>query len=105
MNNPRDVVPMSIMPTYPWLLTKKTNYYSLRKKLSVMKYLGVPYTEDELARADLIAEREAKTIADLLREQGVVDDQLEQKEIVSLIAYLQALGKKGKEPVQAAEGQ
>jgi cbb3-type cytochrome oxidase cytochrome c subunit len=35
----------------------------------------------------------------------VVDDQLEQKEIVSLIAYLQALGKKGKEPVQAAAGQ
>jgi cytochrome c oxidase cbb3-type subunit I/II len=104
MNNPRDVVPMSIMPSYPWLLTKNTDYYSLRKKLSVMKLLGVPYTQDELARADLIAEQEAKAIAATLEEQGVTTTQLEQKEIVALIAYLQALGKKNKEPVQAAEG-
>jgi cytochrome c oxidase cbb3-type subunit I/II len=105
MINPRDVVPMSIMPNYPWLLTKNTNYYSLRKKLSVMKYLGVPYTDDDLARADLIAEREATLIAEELRAQGVEVDKLEQKEIVALIAYLQALGQKSKQPVRAASGQ
>jgi cytochrome c oxidase cbb3-type subunit I/II len=102
MLNPRDVVPMSIMPGYPWLGTKNTNFYSLRKKLSVMKYLGVPYTQDDLARADLIAEHEARLIAEELRTQGVTGEQLEQKEIVALIAYLQALGKKGKEPIRAA---
>jgi cytochrome c oxidase cbb3-type subunit I/II len=102
MLNPRDVVPMSIMPGYSWLATKKTDFYSLRKKLSVMKYLGVPYTEDDLARADLIAGREARLIAEGLREQGVTDEQLDQKEIVALIAYLQALGQKGKEPIRAA---
>lgn len=105
MINPRDVVPMSIMPKYPWLANKKTDFYSLRKKLSVMKYLGVPYTDDDIARADLIAEREAKLIADELRQQGVDDPKLEQKEIVALIAYLQALGKKDKQPVRAAQSQ
>jgi len=102
MLNPRDVVPLSIMPSYPWLANKKTDFYSLRKKLSVMKYLGVPYSEDDLARADLIAERKAKLIAEGLREQGVDDSSLEQKEIVALIAYLQALGKKSKQPVQTS---
>ena len=105
MLNPRDVVPMSIMPSYPWLMTKNTNFYSLRKKLSVMSYLGVPYTQDDLARADLIAEREAKGIAEELRKQGVNVDNLEQKEIVAMIAYLQALGQKGKKPVDAASGE
>ncbi len=98
MRDPRDVVPMSIMPNYPWLLTKNTNFYSLRKKLSVMKYLGVPYTDDDVARADLIAQREAKLMTDELRTQGVDVDKLEQKEIIALIAYLQALGQKNKEP-------
>jgi cytochrome c oxidase cbb3-type subunit I/II len=105
MLNPRDVVPMSIMPNYPWLATKNTNFYSLRKKLSVMSYLGVPYTQDDLARADLIAESEARRIAEELRKQGVNVDNLEQKEIVAMIAYLQALGQKGKEPVAAASSE
>ncbi len=94
MNNPRDVVSLSIMPNYPWLLTKKTDFYSLRKKLSVMKYLGVPYRSGIVANADRHAEEEARIIAQDLRAQGVKDDQLEQKEIVALIAYLQALGQK-----------
>ena len=98
MRDPRDVVPMSIMPNYPWLLTKSTNFYSLRKKLSVMKYLGVPYTDDDVARADLIAQREAMLLTDELRTQGVDVDKLEQKEILALIADLQALGQKNKEP-------
>ena len=105
MRDPRDVVPMSIMPNYPWLLTKNTNFYSLRKKLSVMKYLGVPYADDDVARADIIAEREATLMAGELRAQGVDVDELERKEIIALIAYLQALGQKSKEPVRAASGQ
>lgn len=94
MNNPRDVVSMSIMPNYPWLLRNKTDFYSLRRKLSVMKYLGVPYAEDVVANADKDAEEQAKLIAEDLRAQGVVDEHLDQKEIVALIAYLQALGQK-----------
>lgn len=94
MNNPRDVVSQSIMPNYPWLLTKKTQFYSLRRKLSVMKSLGVPYSDDVVANGDKIAEEDAMIIANELRDQGAKDSQLEQKEIVALIAFLQALGQK-----------
>ena len=101
MLNPRDLVGLSIMPSYPWLLDKNTDFYSLRKKLSVMKYLGVPYSGDVVGRADILAEEAAARIAEGLRGQGIVDDRLEQREIVALIAYLQALGKKAGPPVQA----
>jgi len=94
MLNPRDLVPMSIMPSYPWLLTKKTDFVRLRKKASVLKFLGVPYSDEEVASADVNAEADAKVIADVLRGAGINDAQLEQKEIVALIAYLQSLGKK-----------
>lgn len=96
MKNPRDVISQSIMPNYPWLLDNKTDFYSLRRKFSAMKTLGVPYTPEEVANADTLAEKEALVIADELREQGVDDPQLERKEIVALIAYLQALGQKVK---------
>lgn len=96
MLDPRAVTPGSIMPSYPWLAEKKTDFLILRKKLSVMKSLGVPYTDEELARADLDAEEQAKAIAENLRQNGIEGDKLEQKEIVALIAYLQALGQKEK---------
>ncbi len=95
MNNPRDVISQSIMPNYMWLLTRKTHFYDLRRKLSVMKMLGVPYEDDVVANADKVAEEQAKLIAEELRSQGVKDEHLEQKEIVALIAYLQSLGQKG----------
>ncbi|MCB0414383.1 MAG: cytochrome-c oxidase, cbb3-type subunit I [Bdellovibrionales bacterium] len=96
MMNPRQVVQGSIMPNYPWLLKNSTDFMSLRKKFSVMHTLGVPYSEDELANADKMAEEEAKIIAEDLKSQGVEVDHLEQKEIVALIAYLQSLGQKAK---------
>lgn len=94
MMNPREVVQGSIMPNYPWLFTKKTDFYGLRKKLSVMKNLGVPYSDDQVANADILAEEQAKLIAVELEAQGVPSG-LSDKEIVALIAYLQSLGKKG----------
>ena len=100
MLNPRDLVRMSIMPSFPWLLHKSTDFYVLRKKLSVMKYLGVPYSDDVVGDADILAEQEAARIARGLREQGIVDERLEQREIVALIAYLQTLGKKVGPPTQ-----
>jgi len=101
MLNPRDLVGMSIMPSYPWLLRKNTDFYSLRKRTSVLRYLGVPYEEDEVANADIIAEQDAKRVADGLRSQGIEQDGLEHKEIVALIAYLQSLGKKAPNPESA----
>ena len=56
-----------------------------------MKYLGVPYSDNEVANADILAEKQAEEIANNLAEQGAQAG-LKAKQIVALIAYLQALG-------------
>lgn len=96
MIDPRSVTPKSIMPNYPWLLDKNTDFIVLRKKLSVMKYLGVPYDDEVVANADIHAQKQAQEIAADLESNGAVKG-LAKKEIVALIAYLQALGQKGKQ--------
>lgn len=93
MINPRAITPNSIMPNYPWLLEKNTDFLSLRREFSVMKNLGVPYDEDTIANADIVAQKQAKVIAEELEKQGAPKG-LEKKQIVALIAYLQALGQK-----------
>lgn len=100
MNNPRELVEGSLMPSYPWLEKKNTDFYSLRRKFSVMQSLGVPYSDETVANADKIAEEQALKLAEELslelKNAGAeAPENLERKQIVALIAYLQALGKKG----------
>lgn len=99
MNDPREVTPKSLMPSYPWLLTANTQFTGLRKELSVMKMLGVPYTDEQVANGDMMAENEAKAIATQLEKEGAPVG-LEKKEIVALVAYLQSLGQKSKKAGQ-----
>ncbi|MCB0394805.1 MAG: cytochrome-c oxidase, cbb3-type subunit II, partial [Bdellovibrionales bacterium] len=94
MLDPRAVVPQSIMPQYTWLFEKDVDFYGLRRRLTVMRNLGVPYTDEVVANADIIAEKRAKEIAVALESQGVPKG-IEKKQIVALIAYLQSLGQKG----------
>lgn len=94
MIDPRAVTPKSIMPNYPWLAEKDTDFLVLRKKLSVMSALGVPYEKDVVANADIHAQKQAIEIANDLESNGAPKG-LNKKEIVALIAYLQALGQKG----------
>ncbi|MBL7542729.1 MAG: cytochrome-c oxidase, cbb3-type subunit I [Bdellovibrionaceae bacterium] len=96
MIDPRSVTPKSIMPNYPWLADHPTDFVSLRKKVAVMRSLGVPYDDNTLAQADVMAENEAKVIAKDLADQGITQSGLDKKEIVALIAYMQALGQKEK---------
>jgi cytochrome c oxidase cbb3-type subunit 2 len=70
--NPRNVVPESNMPGYPWLETNILDGEDIAKKLEVNKMLGTPYTEEDIAGAK--AAVEGKT------------------EMEALIAYLQSLG-------------
>ena len=70
--NPRNVVPESNMPDFPWLATAKIDGQMTQKKLRVLRMLGTPYTE-----ADIQAAPEA--VAD-------------KSEMDALIAYLQSLG-------------
>ncbi len=94
MINPREITPNSIMPAYPWLVAKKTDYHILRKKFSVMKMLGVPYDDNQVANADIEAEKEAKKIYEELLSQDPSLESLKDSQMIALIAYLQSLGKK-----------
>lgn len=70
--NPRDVVPGSIMPSYPWLFDQKVDGQLSRKSMTALQTLGVPYTDENIKQYAKAA-----------------DGQLE---IDALIQYLQNLG-------------
>ena len=73
LNNPRDLVPESNMPGFPWLATAPVDGDLVTKKLQALKRLGDPYSSADIAGArDAVA---GKT------------------ELDALVAYLQGLGK------------
>jgi cytochrome c oxidase cbb3-type subunit 2 len=51
LNNPRDLVPESNMPAYPWLLTGSIEPDSMAPRMKALRTVGVPYTDDEIAKA------------------------------------------------------
>ena len=73
--NPRDLVPESNMPSYPWLADAPVNGADLPKHLAAMKTLGVPYTDQEV--------------------QGATEAVKGKTELDAVIAYLQVLGTAG----------
>jgi len=72
LDNPRDVVPESNMPGYPWLAKARLDPQSIVPKLRAMQRIGVPYSEQDVQ--DGPAQLDGKTEQD------------------ALIAYLQGLG-------------
>jgi cytochrome c oxidase cbb3-type subunit I/II len=94
MEDPRAVIKESIMPAYPWLITSTIDFDILEKKVALSNKLGVPYSNEDLSATSERAKEQAKKIADLLTKQGVKEDVSDRK-ITALIAYLQALGQKG----------
>ena len=70
--NPRDVVPESNMPAFPWLFDKTIDGSKTGDKMAGLRTVGVPYTDDDIAGA--AAAVEGKT------------------EVDALVAYLQQLG-------------
>src|SRR5512139_3745928 len=50
-NNPRDVVPESIMPAYPWLAKTPASSGDIEAKMRALRIVGVPYTDAEIAGA------------------------------------------------------
>ena len=71
--NPRDVVPESNMPSFPWLAENKLDPAVVQEHLRTLKRLGTPYTDAEIAAA--AQELDGKT------------------ELDAVVAYLQSLGK------------
>ena len=94
MENPRAVIKESIMPAYPWLISSKIDFENLGKTISLFKKLGVPYSDKDLSDAKTSAKTQALGIAARLKDQGVKEE-MSDKKITALIAYLQALGQKG----------
>lgn len=92
MEDPRSVVPQSIMPNYPWLIHQETNYGVLPRKLEVLQFMGHPYSDEEVERAIELAKEQAEKIARDLNRNGGIDMSIRDKRIVALIAYLQRLG-------------
>ena len=70
--NPRDVVPESNMPAFPWLFDNELNSARTGDKMTALRRVGVPYTDADIAGAAQAVEGK--------------------KEIDALVAYLQQLG-------------
>lgn len=72
LTNPRDLVPESIMPAYPWLETTPADADTIQSHMKALRVVGVPYTDAEIAAAPAA-----------LKDKTELD---------ALIAYLQGLG-------------
>ncbi len=93
MLDPRSTSPGSIMPSYAWLYHDNLNTSLTKKKMQVLKTLGAPYSEEDIAQADDLRDAQARSIVADLVAQGVpASSSLERKEIIAMIAYLQRLG-------------
>jgi cytochrome c oxidase cbb3-type subunit 2 len=73
LNNPRDVVPESNMPAYPWLAKSPADAADIEAKMRALRRIGVPYTDADLA--------------------GARKEVTGKSELDALIAYLQGLGR------------
>ena len=91
MRDPREIVPGSVMPKYAWLHQNKLDTSLTKKKMEVLRKLGVPYSQEEIDGFKASMQTQAGGIYDRLREQKVENVESD-REIIALIAYLQRLG-------------
>jgi cytochrome c oxidase cbb3-type subunit I/II len=99
---PNQITPGTLMPPYPWLFVKKIDYSSIPARMLALKRVGVPYTEDQRKTAVDDAKKQAKQISDaIIQANGRAD--LEDKDVIALIAYMKRLGTDLNKPAPAAE--
>jgi cytochrome c oxidase cbb3-type subunit 2 len=72
LNNPRDVVPESIMPAYSWLEKTEVDSTVVAQRMKALRIVGVPYSDDDI--------------------KGAPDAVKGKTELDALISYLQVLG-------------
>jgi cytochrome c oxidase cbb3-type subunit 2 len=72
LNNPRDVVPVSNMPAFPWLFDNTVDSSKTADKMRVLRRVGVPYSEQDIKGAEALVSGHS--------------------EMDALVAYLQQLG-------------
>jgi len=84
LTNPRDLVPESNMPAYPWLVSAPVDAAGLPARLSALRTLGAPYSETEV--------------------QGAAQAAAGKTELDALVAYLQVLGTAAASAKEASNG-
>ena len=72
LEQPRDLVPESNMPAYPWLTQAPADAVLIETKMKALRMVGVPYTDEDIA--------------------GAKDELNDKTEADALVAYLQGLG-------------
>lgn len=72
LNNPRDVVPESNMPAYPWLEKNTVDHTVVAQRMTALRTVGVPYSDEQIA--------------------GAAEQVKGKTEMEAVIAYLQGLG-------------
>jgi cytochrome c oxidase cbb3-type subunit I/II len=93
MRDPRSTSPGSIMPAYPWLLTRRIDARDVTRSVVAMQRVGVPYmgvTEETVAAS---VRQQGGIITRSLGSMNI--DTEPDREIIALIAYLQRLGRDG----------
>lgn len=72
--NPRDLVPESNMPAFPWLQSNVLGGEKTAKKMQVLRTLGVPYTDDDIvhAKENVEGQTEMKALISYLQQLGTV---------------------------------
>jgi cytochrome c oxidase cbb3-type subunit I/II len=94
LEDPRRIEPRSNMPSFAFLLATPLDTSLTSRKLAVLRRLGHPYGEREIANAGRDALAQAGVVAARLRAEGVeLGATGERSEAVALIAYLQGLGR------------
>jgi len=107
--DPQSTSSGSIMPSYKWLINSELDKSQSEKKMEAMVTLGVPYTDEEIARAqEWMSEQGAQIEKNLYadpdfattyeadkkyaKENGLDFVEMRDREVVAIIAYLQRLG-------------
>ncbi|MEQ1668257.1 MAG: cytochrome-c oxidase, cbb3-type subunit II [Sulfuriferula sp.] len=104
LNNPKSMVPQSVMPNYPWLLTAELDYSDMTDRMMALRAVGIPYSLNkeeyesnvkkfgaETAKMLNIAEARKNLIAQA-QENNYDGDNSSITEMDALVAYLQVLG-------------
>ncbi len=74
LNNPRDVVPESNMPGFPWLATDVLDGEITGRKMEALRVVGVPYTDADIAgaKAEVAGKTEQEAVIAYLQQLGTL---------------------------------
>jgi cytochrome c oxidase cbb3-type subunit I/II len=97
MVDPRSISEGSNMPPYAHLVSEQLDLTRTVDKVAAMKAIGVPYTQNDIATAELDARAQGEAISKDLKANGF--DAPADSRLVALIAYLQRIGKPQPAPI------